>query len=416
MTPPAAVWGRVSPSVAPDTSAQWCSRPTGSHRQHSFPPFNPTEEPSPRWRAPEAGARPVRIHSAGAMALSPALASRSIPPLAILITTSTDLAVPGAGLPLSLSITYDAVVAQSEIAGGQPAGPLGYGWSDNLGMSLSTTPAPRWPPSLRRTAAETTFNQYVVGRPRLVTSATNFCAAAPRTTRRSTTTLTAPGPIPARYSGATRPSPSTPRGALTQVGDAWWMQPPKPRPTQPGPARTACPSGDTCTVWTRRLRAASWSLAVDFPVGSWSRSSTPIMLAATFSYSGLGLQARGRGPDAGHRVAPVHPGGITATYTYDSGNASADFDYDMLSETPPERWSNGQRRQHQRPDRPADDAGRGGHHLRLRRHQRLRVGGTTTITAYPTAQVRANPKMSLWTPMCPTPWSGRPPAMAPPTW
>ena len=48
----------------------------------------------------------------------------------------TDLSVPGPGIPLQLSRTYDALTAQAQ-EGGTTVPPLGYGWTDNLNMSLS---------------------------------------------------------------------------------------------------------------------------------------------------------------------------------------------------------------------------------------------------------------------------------------
>ena len=47
------------------------------------------------------------------------------------------MTIPGAGIPLAFNRTYDAEAAQSEVPSSAPAGPLGYGWTDNLNMSVS---------------------------------------------------------------------------------------------------------------------------------------------------------------------------------------------------------------------------------------------------------------------------------------
>jgi hypothetical protein len=50
--------------------------------------------------------------------------------------TTTDLTEPGSGVPFEFTRTYDSKVAQAQAAASTP-GSLGYGWSDNLGMSVS---------------------------------------------------------------------------------------------------------------------------------------------------------------------------------------------------------------------------------------------------------------------------------------
>jgi RHS repeat-associated protein len=51
--------------------------------------------------------------------------------------TQTDMALPGRGIPLVISRTYNSQAAASEAAANPPApGPFGYGWSTNLGASL----------------------------------------------------------------------------------------------------------------------------------------------------------------------------------------------------------------------------------------------------------------------------------------
>ncbi len=57
-------------------------------------------------------------------------------------------------------------------------------------------------------------------------------------------------------------------------------------------------------------------------------------LAATFAYSGTGCSSWS-GSQTPDLCTATDPGSITSTYTYDSSNATAAFDYDMLGVTPP---------------------------------------------------------------------------------
>ena len=92
-------------------------------------------------------------------------------------------------------------------------------------------------------------------------------------------------------------------------------------------------------------------------------------LAATFAYSGTGCSSWS-GSETPDLCSAVDPGSITATYTYDSANAIADFDYDMLTATPPVApAARPPTSTTPRPGLPADRPRRAGHHLLLRRHQ-----------------------------------------------
>ena len=95
--------------------------------------------------------------------------------------TATDLSLPGAGVPLAFTRTYDAQAAQAEAAAGSPAPPLGYGWSDNLGMSLAYNSSNQTATITEENGAQTAFTPYVSGTsPAWCSGSTNFCATAPR--------------------------------------------------------------------------------------------------------------------------------------------------------------------------------------------------------------------------------------------
>ncbi len=60
-----------------------------------------------------------------------------VPATGALVESVQDMFVPGAGVPLVLSQTYDSGLAQLQVSSSTAPGPLGYGWSYNLGMGLA---------------------------------------------------------------------------------------------------------------------------------------------------------------------------------------------------------------------------------------------------------------------------------------
>jgi RHS repeat-associated protein len=52
--------------------------------------------------------------------------------------SETDFSIPTYGPPLTFSRSYDADIAQQQVKAGAP-GPMGYGWTDNLASSVTTT-------------------------------------------------------------------------------------------------------------------------------------------------------------------------------------------------------------------------------------------------------------------------------------
>lgn len=94
--------------------------------------------------------------------------------------SATDLTIPGAGIPLKFTRTYDAQTAQSEVANSASAGPLGYGWTDNLDMSVSYNSTTQTATVTEENGAQTAFIPYSSGTsPAWCSGSTNFCATAP---------------------------------------------------------------------------------------------------------------------------------------------------------------------------------------------------------------------------------------------
>lgn len=82
--------------------------------------------------------------------------------------SATDISIPGLGIPLQVTRTYDSLIAASETAA--TVGPFGYGWTSNLLMSLSQ-PGGTGPVTITQEGgAQVVFDQ----------SGTTYTPAAPR--------------------------------------------------------------------------------------------------------------------------------------------------------------------------------------------------------------------------------------------
>ena len=297
--------------------------------------------------------------------------------------TATDLTLPGAGVPLSFTRTYDAQGAQAEVAASAAAGPLGYGWTDNLNMSVSYNSTTQVATVTEENGSQTTYVPYVSGTsPAWCNGATNFCAQAPRMEASLnhnsggswTFTRQTSSPITFQFNSS---------GQLTQISDAQGDSL-TASTYSPTDGQTSCPSGDTCTAWTSSASGRELVLAVDSSNQLVEVFDANSSLAATFTYSGTGCSSWS-GSETPDLCSAVDPGSITATYTYDSGNASADFDYDMLTATPPGGASgqttntyntNGQVAQQTDPTGQVTTYTYAGTNSAT-------SGGTTTITTYP---------------------------------
>ena len=296
--------------------------------------------------------------------------------------TATDLSLPGAGVPLGFTRTYDAQAAQAEVTNGSPAPPLGYGWSDNLGMSVSYNSSTQTATVTEENGAQTTFNPYVSGTsPAWCSGSTNFCASAPRVDATlnqntdGTWTYT-------RVTGSTETFTFSSAGVLNQVADAAGDTLSSATYSPTG-GQTVCPGSDTCAAWTSSASGRELVLAVNSSgqlVEVFDANST---LSAAFAFSGSGCSSWS-GSETPDLCNAVDPGAVTDTYTYDSGNSSGDFDYDMLTETPPGSSatttnvynSSGQISQQSDPSGAVATVSYSGTNASV-------AGGTTTVTTYP---------------------------------
>ena len=247
----------------------------------------------------------------------------------------TDLSLPGAGVPLAFTRTYDAQAAQAEVTNGSADPPLGYGWSDSLGLNVSYDSSTQTATVTEENGAQTTFNEYESGSANpWCSGSTNFCASAPRieatlnqNTGGSWTYVRTTG------SSAQETFTFSSGGALTSIADATGDTV-SSSSYSPGTGQTVCPSGDTCQAWTSSASGRQLVLATDSSGQLVSVFDPNAGQSASFSYSGSGCSSWS-GSETPDLCSVTDPGGVTSTFTYDSANSAADFDYDMLTETPP---------------------------------------------------------------------------------
>ena len=296
----------------------------------------------------------------------------------------TDISVPGAGVPLDFTRTYDAQSAQAEVTNGSPLPPLGYGWSDNLAMSVAYDSSTQTATVTEENGAQTTFNPYVSGTsPAWCTGVTNFCASAPRI--EATLNHNTDGTwtyVRTTGSSAQETLTFSSAGALTSVADAAGDTL-AASSYSPSSGQTACPSGDSCQVWTSSASGRQLVLDTNSSGQLASVFDPDAGQSVTFAYSGTGCSSWS-GSETPDLCSVTEPGSETATFTYDSGNASADFDYDMVTETAPGSSSattntyndQGQISQQTDPSGAVSTLAYAGTNATY-------DGGTTTVTSYP---------------------------------
>ena len=199
--------------------------------------------------------------------------------------TATDLALPGAGLPLEFTRTYDAQAAQAEVSAGTAAPPLGYGWAYNLGMSLTATATTAT--VTEEDGSQLAFTSYDSGTsPAWCTSSTNFCSEAPRV--EATLNENSGGTWSyVRTLGTPTTFTFSSSGALTEIADEQGDTLTSSA-YSPSGGQTACPSADTCTAWTSSASGRELVLAYNSSGELTSVFDANSTLAATFAYSGSG--------------------------------------------------------------------------------------------------------------------------------
>ena len=297
-------------------------------------------------------------------------------------TTTTDLSLPGAGVPLVFTRTYDSQVAQNEVTNGASGGALGFGWSSSLGMSLSYNSTTHVATVTEENGAQVSFNPY--GSQWWCSGAQNFCATAPRTVATlnqnmgGTWTFT-------RTNGPEEIFTFTSSGALSTIVDAQGDTLTEAT-YSPGIGQAACPTGDSCIAWTSSASGRELVVATKTSSGQVDQVFDPNNATteiATFAYSGTGCSTWGGSlvPDL---CGVTDPGLAASLYTYDSGNSTAAYNYDMLGATPSGASaqssisynSSGLVSQYQDPTGQVTTYSYSGTNS-------SHAGGTTTVTSYP---------------------------------
>jgi RHS repeat-associated protein len=253
--------------------------------------------------------------------------------------TTTDITIPGAGVPLEFERTYDADAAQAQISNDSPAPPLGYGWSYNLNMSLSVDSLTNTATITEENGAQISFSANPVGSPPHAWcpngSQDNFCADSPRIIA----TLNENGNGSwtfTRYVGSPVTFTFLSDGSLSEIADASGDTL-RPQSYSPASGQAACPANDTCTAWVSSASGRELVLVMNRSgqlVEVFDpESGTPPTNAVSFSYSNpsCSLDA-GESPDL---CSATDPGQMTTSYAYDFTNENPNLDYDMLAVTAP---------------------------------------------------------------------------------
>ena len=153
--------------------------------------------------------------------------------------------MPGAGLPLSFTRTYDAQVAQEQLTADSSPGPLGYGWSYNLAASVAGD-ALGGPIVTEGNGAQDIF-YYSTSSPAWCSGSTDYCAASPRTSATLNQNEDGSWTLVADVNGQLTYSFNS-SGVLTEVTDS---QGDSLTASSGTPGSGECPSASTsCTIWT----------------------------------------------------------------------------------------------------------------------------------------------------------------------
>ena len=245
----------------------------------------------------------------------------------------TDLRLPGGGLPLHFTRTYDVQAAQAEATAGSPAPPFGYGWTNNFDMNVSYDSGTQVATITEENGAQVTYAPYVSGTsPAWCSTSQNFCATAPR----MAATLNQNSDGTWTFSRAARGTETftfDATGVLEAIADSTGATI-SSAPYTPTSGQAGCPTGDTCVAWTSSASGRELVLATNVTGQLDSAFDATGALTAQFSYSGANCDgwSAGQTPEL---CTATDPGGITSRYRYDSGNPSAVFDYNMTSATTP---------------------------------------------------------------------------------
>ena len=243
------------------------------------------------------------------------------------LTTSV-LSVPGGGVPLALSVSYNSVGGQGDLARGALSEGLGAGWYTNLGMHVAV--ASGAVTLTEENGAQIGFAPYVPGSsPAWCTGTEDYCPDSPRILAALNHNADGTWTFVREVGGQTTFTFSS-SGVLSSVADSAGATIAESAGT---PGVGGCPaSAASCVVWAPTDAAArSITLAYD---SSGALVSAVDEAGHTVTFCEYGQScATSSGGKASELASLTNLSGATTTYTYDAGNANADLVADMLTET-----------------------------------------------------------------------------------
>ncbi|MGH9170877.1 MAG: DUF6531 domain-containing protein [Acidimicrobiales bacterium] len=282
--------------------------------------------------------------------------------------TTTDLSVPGPGVPLQLTRTYDSDAAT---AGDSSA--LGTGWSYNLGVSLAFgSGSPPATATLSEEDGDLITFDYDSSEPWCPPSTQdNYCPAAPRVIA----TLDESGGVwtfTRDLSGTTTmvfDSSGVLQSVADTAGDTLTY-------TAQDGGSGSCPASFTsCTTWASSSSGRELTLGFSSGelVAAMASDGSSTSDEATYCYYGQACASGGSG-QTGELYSETAPDGVTTSYTYDSSN-------ELLTETSPagtltNTYTSGQVSEQEDPDRQVTELAYEG--------EPFGAGGTTTVETFPT--------------------------------
>ena len=250
-------------------------------------------------------------------------------------TNSVDLSEPGSGVPLGFVASYSSLLAQSQVANDLPSGSLGYGWSDDLEMSISVDTDTSAATVSEENGAQITFDPYSVQTsPWWCNGATNYCATAPRSIATLNHNTDGTWTFVRSLSGATTFTFDA-TGVLVSEADAAGDSISSSAGT---PGSGECPSSAaSCTVWTSSITGRAITLVYnsDDELSSVVDQGGNSTTFCDFDQS----CAPSSGGQEGDLASITQYSGTsvarTTAYSYDSSNSNTDLQHDMLTAVPP---------------------------------------------------------------------------------
>ncbi|HET9059869.1 MAG TPA: LamG-like jellyroll fold domain-containing protein, partial [Acidimicrobiales bacterium] len=220
-----------------------------------------------------------------------------------------------------------------QASSGATPGPVGYGWSYNLGMSLAQDPATGDVTLHQEDGSEVSFSPYVAGAsPSWCSAGFNYCSDAPRVLATLEQNADGSWTLTRHVGGAKDTFDFSSSGVLVSEADQAGDQIVS---SATAPGAGACPAtASACTTWTSSASGRSLTLAFD-AAGQLTSVSDEAGNTVSYCYYGQACAngASSGGPEDLYSAAV--PGTGTTTYSYASSNTNPALAHDITSESLP---------------------------------------------------------------------------------